>query len=266
MGAAMRRLIAFDCATDTLLGSLDEAEGETGLLIVSGGNEVRMGAHRGMALLAGRLAGDGVPVFRFDRRGVGDSTGRNRGYASNHADIAAAAATFRANAPSVRKLVGFGNCDAATALALFGGRIGFDRLILSNPWVVEPGDDLPPAAAIRARYAERLRDPRQWWRLVSGGVNIERLIKGLGKIVAKRHETTEASLADRFFGALPPDTAIILAEHDATAQAFAAEARRRRWPGDIHRVDTPSHSYARIGDADALYHAIVSALSSFRSP
>lgn len=261
----MRRLIAFDCATDTLLGSLDEADGETGLLIVSGGNEVRMGAHRGMALLAGRLASIGVPVFRFDRRGVGDSTGRNRGYASNDADIAAAAATFRANAPSVTKLVGFGNCDAATALALFGGRIGFDRLILSNPWVVEPSDDLPPAAAIRARYAERLRDPRQWWRLVSGGVDIRRVAKGLSKIVAKPQETT-GSLADRFFAALPPDTAIILAEHDATAQAFAAEARRRRWPGEIHRVDTPSHSYARIGDADALYRAIVAALSSFRSP
>jgi exosortase A-associated hydrolase 1 len=255
----MRRLIAFDCATDTLLGSLDEAGGDTGLLIVSGGNEVRMGAHRGMALLAGRLASIGVPVFRFDRRGVGDSTGRNRGYASNDADIAAAAVTFRAHAPSVRKLVGFGNCDAATALALFGGGIGFDRLILSNPWVVEPSDDLPPAAAIRARYAERLRDPRQWWRLVSGGVDIRRVAKGLSKIVAKPQETT-GSLADRFFAALPPDTAIILAEHDATAQAFAAEARRRRWPGEIHRVDTPSHSYARIGDADALFRAIVAAL------
>jgi exosortase A-associated hydrolase 1 len=260
----MRRLIAFDCATDTLLGSLDEADGETGLLIVSGGNEVRMGAHRGMALLAGRLASIGVPVFRFDRRGVGDSSGRNRGYASNDADIAAAAATFRANAPSVKKLVGFGNCDAATALALFGGRIGFDRLILSNPWVVEPSDDLPPAAAIRARYAERLRDPRQWWRLVSGGVNLRRVVKGLGKLVSTQNETPGNSLADRFFAALPPDTAIILAEQDATAQAFAAEARRRRWPGEIHRVDTPSHSYARIGDADALFRAIVSALSSRR--
>lgn len=260
MGAAMRRLIAFDCATDTLLGSLDEADGEIGLLIVSGGNEVRMGAHRGMVLLAGRLASIGVPVFRFDRRGVGDSTGRNRGYASNHADIAAAAATFRAHAPSVKKLVGFGNCDAATALALFGGHIGFDRLILSNPWVVEPSDDLPPAAAIRARYAERLRDSRQLWRLVSGGVDLRRLARGLGKLAPTSREQTGNSLADRFFAALPPDAAIILAEHDATALAFAAEAQRRRWPGKIHRVDTPSHSYARIGDADALFRAIVAAL------
>ena len=52
----MRRLIAFPCAGETLLGTLDEAYGKTGLLIVSGGNEIRIGAHRGMALLAQRLS------------------------------------------------------------------------------------------------------------------------------------------------------------------------------------------------------------------
>ena len=77
----MRELIAFDCTGETLLGALDRAKGATGLLIVSGGNEVRMGAHRGMASLAARLAARGVPVFRFDRRGIGDSSGENGGYA-----------------------------------------------------------------------------------------------------------------------------------------------------------------------------------------
>ena len=43
----MRKLIAFPCAGETLVGSLDEGAGSTGLLIVSGGNEIRMGAHRG---------------------------------------------------------------------------------------------------------------------------------------------------------------------------------------------------------------------------
>jgi hypothetical protein len=64
----MRTVTAFACAGETLVGTLDTATGETGLLIVSGGNEIRIGAHRGMALLAQRLAARGVPVFRFDRR------------------------------------------------------------------------------------------------------------------------------------------------------------------------------------------------------
>ena len=76
----MRRLIVFPCAGERLTGTLDEAPGKTGLLIVSGGNEVRMGAHRGMASLAARLAASGVPVFRYDRRGIGDSTGSNGGF------------------------------------------------------------------------------------------------------------------------------------------------------------------------------------------
>src|SRR3546814_2513341 len=52
----MRTLIAFPCEGETLVGTLDAAPGKTGLLIVSGGNEIRVGAHRGMALLAERLA------------------------------------------------------------------------------------------------------------------------------------------------------------------------------------------------------------------
>ena len=156
----MRRLIEFPCAGERLLATLDEAPGQTGLLIVSGGNEVRSGAHRGMALLAARLAAAGVPVFRFDRCGVGDSSGENRGFLSAAPDIAAAAATFTAET-GVRRLVAFGNCDAATALALFGHCAGIDRLILANPWVIEDDDALPPAAAIRA-HGPAPRSARPW--------------------------------------------------------------------------------------------------------
>jgi exosortase A-associated hydrolase 1 len=255
----MRELIAFECAGETLLGTLDHAEGETGLLIVSGGNEIRIGAHRGMALLAERLAAAGVPVFRFDRRGIGDSSGDNGGYASSGPDIAAAVAAFRAHAPGVRHIAGFGNCDAATALVLFGREAGIERLILSNPWVIEPTDDLPPAAAIRARYAERLRDPREWRRLLTGGVDLKKLASGLRKVFVKRPKTA-GSLGDRFFRATPRDATVVLADRDATAQAFADEAGKRSWAGKIVRIDTASHSYARDGDADALFEAIRAAL------
>ncbi len=178
----MRELIAFPCEGDTLAGTLDEAEGMTGLLIVSGGNELRCGAHRGMALLAAALAAHGVPVFRFDRRGIGDSEGANHGYADSGPDIVAAARAFRALQPQLKRIVGFGNCDAATALALFHRDAGIDALVLANPWVGDEGDDLPPAAAIRSHYADRLKDPRQWLRALSGGVNIGKAMKGLRKV------------------------------------------------------------------------------------
>lgn len=262
----MRRLIEFPCASETLLGTLDEAPGTTGLLIVSGGNEIRCGAHRGMALLAQRVAEAGQPVFRYDRRGIGDSTGENGGFESTAEDIAAATAAFRAQT-DVARILGYGNCDAATALAFFHAQAGVDALLLANPWVIEATDDLPPAAAIRARYAERLRDPKEWLRLLRGGVDIGKLASGLLK--ASRKQPQQAGglptrLADALARAEAPVT-VLLAKGDNTAIAFAdalggpafAAARDRI---RIETLDSASHSFASSADKDWLFKRVIAAL------
>lgn len=256
----MRRLIEFPCAGETLVGTLDEGAGTTGLLIVSGGNEIRIGAHRGMAMLAARVSAElGAPVFRFDRRGIGDSTGVNQGFESSVHDIAAAAATFTAEMPQLRRLVAFGNCDAATALALFHSVAGIDTLLLANPWVIDTPDGLPPAAAIRARYAERLRDPGQWLRLIRGGVDISKLFKGLSKISNNRPQN-EASLAADMATALESSAipvTILLANGDNTAIAF-----RDAWRGaaPILECNTASHSFAWAEDKQWLFERVKEAL------
>ncbi len=257
----MRRLITFACQSETLVGTLDEAPGTTGLLIVSGGNEIRSGAHRGMALLAAALAEQGIPVFRFDRRGIGDSTGDNRGFTSSGPDIMAAVAAFHAAAPHVDRLIGFGNCDAATALLLHGAN-ALDRLILANPWVIEDNDSLPPAAAIRARYTERLRDPASWARLLSGKIDISKLVSGLLKLSKSATEPI-SPLEQSVFAALTarPDTAIVLATGDATAIAFVDAARRSGHGISPIMIDTESHSFARASDKIALRQAILRALA-----
>ncbi|MBN8814981.1 MAG: hydrolase 1, exosortase A system-associated [Sphingomonas sp.] len=245
----MRELIWFPCEGDTLAGTLDDAAGGTGLLIVSGGNEIRCGAHRGMALLAAELAADGVPVFRFDRRGIGDSEGANYGYAESGPDIAAAAQAFRTVAPNVKRIVGFGNCDAATALALFHRAAGIDSLVLANPWIGDEDDGMPPADAIRSHYADRVRDPKQWLRLATGGINIGKAIKGLRK-VSKGTPQPGNPIAEQMATALG-DTPhrFLLANRDNTAMRFAG-----LWPygGDKRECATDSHSFARPGDAQWL--------------
>ncbi|WP_308223027.1 hypothetical protein [Sphingomonas sp. J344] len=143
----MRRLTHFQCAGETLAATLDEAAGTTGLLIVSGGNEIRIGAHRGMAELGAIIAASGHPVFRYDRRGIGDSSGENNSFESTAQDICEAAAAFRREVPQLTRIVAFGNCDAASALILFHAGAPIDALILTNPWTIEPGadgNDLPP--------------------------------------------------------------------------------------------------------------------------
>lgn len=250
----MRRLIAFPCEGETLLGTLDQACGATGLLIVAGGNEVRAGPHRGMAMLAQAVAAAGFPVFRFDRRGVGDSSGENGGFRSSAPDLAAAVATFRAEA-GVKRVVGFGNCDAASALALFGRAAGVEAVILANPWVVEPADDLPPPAAIRARYAARVRDPAAWRRLLTGAVSPRKLAKGLLRLAQPAPALADILAA---VAGWSDAATVILAERDATALAYADAAHGSGLPQAI-RLDTASHSFADA--AAALADEIVRTLS-----
>ncbi|WP_307085830.1 hypothetical protein [Sphingomonas faeni] len=160
MDSTIRRLIGFACEGETLAATLDDAPGTTGLLIVSGGNEIRSGPHRGMVMIAQRLAATGTPVFRYNSRGVGDSTGDNGGFLSAKLDLIAAVAAFRNVAPHVTRLIGFGNCDAASTLALFGRSAGFDKVVLANPWVIEPIDDIPPPPPSGTTTAQR----RETWR------------------------------------------------------------------------------------------------------
>ncbi|WP_374297329.1 hydrolase 1, exosortase A system-associated [Sphingomonas sp.] len=252
----MRGLITFACQGATLLGTLDAATGSTGILIVSGGNEPRMGAHRGMAMLATRLAAQGHPVFRYDRRGVGDSEGTNGGWRSAAPDLAAAAATFRAEAPHITRLIAFGNCDAATTLALYGHAAGIDRIILANPWLGQDGDALPPAAAIRKHYAQGLASPATWRRLLCGGIDLTRLRAGLVKL----WRSPTPPLSDTVLDAIArwgENASILLAEGDATAIAFQAAARHRRFTTRCSA--TASHSFA--SHAQVVDAAILAALN-----
>jgi exosortase A-associated hydrolase 1 len=262
----MRKLIEFPCAGETLLGTLDEGGETSGLLIVSGGNEIRVGAHRGMALLADRLSRAGYPVLRFDRRGVGDSTGENGGFETSAEDIAAAARAFRET--GVERIVAYGNCDAATALAFFHAGARIDALVLANPWTVETGDEMPPAAAIRARYAAKLRDPREWLRAARGGVDVAKLAKGLRKASRKPSEG-DAGLPARLAAALDEarvPVTILLAQGDNTAIAFADAFRGAAFDParpkvKIAQLDSESHSFAPAADKDWLFQQLRAALA-----
>lgn len=275
----MRRRLTFICEGVECAASLDEGSKDTGLLIVSGGNEVLAGAHRGMAILAKAICQTlEMPVFRFDRRGIGDSFGGNGGYRASHLDIACAVAAFRQNS-GVSRIVAFGNCDAATALALFGGNAGIDALILANPWTFDENDgepsgaaspaDLPTASSIRARYRARLSDPRQLWRLLSGKVDYRKLWRGL--LAARSVPTNLSQTATDMFAALsqsPAPARILLAERDRTAMAFseawAKAPRQLHAKIPVHSLASASHSFADDAAKAWLFDQIVDALNSAR--
>lgn len=241
----MRRHFTFSCTGEMLAATLDDGQFDTGLMIVSGGNELRSGAFSGQSQLAEKLAANGFPVLRFDRRGVGDSSGENQSFRGSIADIAAALGAFHDQRPGLRRVVAFGNCDAAAALMLAGGT-GFSALVLANPWTIEGDDSAPPPAAIRARYAEKLKNPREVLRLITGKVSLTKLAGGL--LRALRPPPPPTSLAQDIAAGLARfngPVRILLAERDRTAQAFlatwdATDPRRAHCPGASHAFVEPT--------------------------
>ena len=246
-----------------LVGSLDLPDmaapsARHGVLLVTGGRETRFGSHRLYERLAAGLAAAGHPAFRFDRRGTGDSGGEDPGYAGSGPDIAAALAAFRAACPDLAGVVGFGLCDGATALALHAPAL--DGLVLANPWLVEPVDDLPPAAAIGRHYRTAILAPATWRRALTGGIDLRKALRGTARLLRPReqHDLAEATLA-RLARATCP-IVMLLADGDGTAQAAAAALKRygpQRLPGTtLMPVATASHSFAGAADFEALLRAI----------
>jgi exosortase A-associated hydrolase 1 len=226
---------------------------------VTGGNEVRAGPWGSQAQLAERIAAAGFPVLRFDRRGVGDSAGDNLGFTQCAPDIAAAIHAFRAHVPTLRKIVAFGNCDAASALMLAGGA-GCNALVLANPWTFDPEPEPEPEAlspepeaaptpmppsALRRYYLRRLFNPVALKRLFTGKVKVADMASSL--VEAATADDPPGALAQamaeglkRFYG---PVT-ILLAENDRTADAFRAvwdehDGRLRTCPGAGHSFVEP---------------------------
>ena len=263
----MRRLLSFTCETAALGGSLDEAGGSTGLLIVTGGSQTRIGSHRMFERLAASVAAAGSPCFRFDRRGVGDSEGEDPGYRESGPDIAAAVRAFRTECPQLHRIVGFGLCDGGTALSLFGAQAGIDALLLANPWFVEAETGAPPAAAIKQHYRDRLMSIEGWKKLLSGSVSYKKLLKGILKVAASPPTDLADEVANALGTSLLPLT-MLLARRDGTAIAAADvwnspryRSIRERNPEPIY-IESDSHTFARTGDEAALGDAVLSALTA----
>jgi exosortase A-associated hydrolase 1 len=261
----MRRLIAFPCGKAELAGSLDEAQGTSGLLLVTGGSQTRVGSHRMYERLAKSLAEHGYSCFRYDRRGVGDSGGEDPGFRGSAADIDAAVAAFRAAAPHVERITGLGLCDGATALMLFGKAAGLDGLILVNPWLVEAAAGSPPPAAIRRHYRKRLLSLAGWKKMVSGAIDYRKLLTGLRKASTKPEPSPLARDAAAALAASRLRAWLILAGEDATGIAAARELKAPAFRGLIEGRETipsDSHTFARPGDEAALATAVKRALKA----
>ncbi len=256
----------FPCQGAELVGMLHPgaAQASRGVLIVVGGPQYRVGSHRQFLLLARDLAAAGVPVLRFDYRGMGDGGGEVVDFEHCNDDIAAAVDAFLARSPGLREVVIWGLCDAASAALFYAWR---DRrvagLVLLNPWVrTEAGES---RAFLKHYYLKRLFSAELWAKIRRGDFDLAGSLRsffGMVKTtVAPSRQVQGANGADR---PLPERMAdglarftgpvlIILSGNDLTAAEFndtvtaSAIWRRLLRQPRITRRDLPAanHTFSR---------------------
>jgi exosortase A-associated hydrolase 1 len=226
------RPIVFDCHGESLLGILaaPESSATVGVLIIVGGPQYRAGSHRQFVLLARALAAAGHPCFRFDSRGMGDSTGDAQSFTGSMPDIAAAIEIFMASSPGLQRVVLWGLCDAASASLLYWQETRDPRvagMVLLNPWV--RSEQTMARTRMRHYYGQRLLTADFWRKLLAGEV---RVFRSLGELFAQlvsaikpqgEPAQAEAPFQQRMHQALRDfhgHISVLLSGKDYTAQEF----------------------------------------------
>lgn len=181
MRGQLEEALVYQCSGDTVYGILhhpDKLEITTGVVIVVGGPQYRVGSHRQFVELARGLAEQGIPVFRFDCRGMGDSSGEFPGFEDLDMDIQQAIDVFVKHRPELNKIVLWGLCDGASAACFYAPtdqRIA--GLCLANPWVrTEEGE---AEAFLKHYYLSRILSKAFWQKLFSGRFHLLKSAKGL---------------------------------------------------------------------------------------
>ena len=229
--------IVFPCHAEELVGMLHHPEhpAATGVIIVVGGPQYRVGSHRQFLFLARFLATQGIAVLRFDYRGMGDSSGDLRTFESINDDIHSAVEVFKRKVPEIKSIVLWGLCDAASASLFYVHKNpNINGLVLLNPWVRTESSEA--SAYLKNYYLARLLNINFWRKFFSGEVSIKdsmisfislmRMARAGKSATVPRnvHETrSNVSLPDRVFEGVqsfPGHILIILSGKDLTADEF----------------------------------------------
>jgi exosortase A-associated hydrolase 1 len=191
--------LGFACGSEQLVAILSPsaAPARRGVLIIVGGPQYRAGSHRQFALLARALAAQGVPVMRFDYRGMGDSDGELRNFKMVQDDLRAAVDAFLHAVPGLQEVVLWGLCDAASAAMFYAhGDPRVAGLVLLNPWART--EDGLARATLKHYYRDRLLQPALWKKIFSGQFDFRGALRSLAGVLgaargkAPAAETTPA--------------------------------------------------------------------------
>lgn len=147
-----------------------------GCLILVGGPQYRVGAHRQYIDLARHLAKQGIGVLRFDYQGMGDSEGTVTDLEGRGDDIAAAATILRDKLGNNARIFPWGLCEGASAIFMHHEKIpNMAGAIIANPWVGNA--QIEAQVHWRHYYVSRLRAKNVWRRVRTGRLSSTNLIE-----------------------------------------------------------------------------------------
>jgi uncharacterized protein len=223
-----QQAVVFRCEGESLVGILNIPSDPhaRGVLIVVGGPQYRAGSHRQFTLLARQLEEAGIASFRFDYRGMGDSTGEPRTFESVSEDLKCAIEVLVSRVPAVKEVVIWGLCDAASAALLYAREDHrVTGLVLVNPWVrTEQG---AARVYLRHYYGGRLFQAQFWHKVISGQFRFKEAATSLVRFATRalRSEAAAAMmpLPDRMEQALSKfdgRALLVLSGKDLTADEF----------------------------------------------
>lgn len=238
------KAVAFDVEGERLCGITHQTDksARTGVLIIVGGPQYRVGSHRQFVHLARALAAQGIPVMRFDVTGMGDSSGRKNSFDSLDKDVAAAIDCFMSATQSLEQVVLWGLCDGASAALMYGHRDPrVNGLVLVNPWL--ENSQAKAQARVSQYYLQRLVNVDFWRKLIKGEARLIHSLKDfigtLKNVVIKKRTTTgNTAAADQPYqqrmlegleGYSGP-VLIVLSGRDLTAREFNLQLQGdQRW-------------------------------------
>jgi len=187
--------LVFACAGEKLVGIVHKPATPAAIgvvTIIAGGPQYRGGVGRAMVSAARELSSAGIPVMRFDHRGLGDSSGTFLGFEHIGEDIQAAVSAFRDAIPEVRQVVLWGGCDAASAAMIHAWKISdATSMVLGNPWVTTTETQ---SVVMRKHYLSRLREWSFWKKLLRMEYKLtDYLAPAWAKTMGRRGDAPEAS-------------------------------------------------------------------------
>ncbi|GGW62728.1 hydrolase 1, exosortase A system-associated [Alishewanella tabrizica] len=206
---------------------------DTGVLIIVGGPQYRVGSHRQFVKLSRALASQGIASMRLDTAGMGDSNGIKTAFYQQDEDINQAIAAFFQHCPQLKKVALWGLCDAASGILIklnqHDPRIS--GVILLNPWVRQQHSHAN--VMLRHYYPKRLLSFQFWRKKLAGGMMLRLSLSELWQTFkhryAKQYPDTETLIANeqnyvklmlRGWQQFQGNVLVITSGNDLTAQEF----------------------------------------------